>query len=354
MAAATLQSLPHDALCRIMKLVDQADRVASMTACRATLAAASSPGVWAEVTFHDLDETAVCFMRRHQCRVVRISSRCPDDVSWFFHRLAKEGVACVKRLYIQLGAVQRVPGDFLYGIGLQSRLQYMEVAVESVDIMSEINFCEFHELSELRTLKIMELTPTCRKLVVWFAGAQRRFTRLRNVAIRGSVSDVIDGLADIPSLRRVGYSFDEMGGESYEQARLAGLELEVMELDVDCETEHATLSEELCECKTRRLVLNVKDEYLDLTGGIGKVEDLLLRMHSTIANVRLDFEALQDCGLRTITLDIAYPVIGGDDGAHTLCFTRVTDVLDWAAHCGQGGPLQLRLLPTTRVHLSPE
>lgn len=356
-----LQHLPHDILCHVARHCDQQSRAACLTTCRALHSAVSSPGLWSEVTFYDLDHAAVDFMERQRCSIVHVISTCPDDVAWFFEELRDRDIDCIQRLYIAFGPVQRMPMDLLCGIGGQTGLRHLAMRVESLDATSEIFFCRHHQLHCLESIEIMEHTIEAKQLVVWLDGTHSRFEKLNSLVLDVGMSDAMAGLRHMPSIKRAAYSFEmEEGGETYEDMELEGLELDILELDVDCEVDVATLTSELQKCKVGTLVLHVKDEFLDLSPGFGAhVERLLLRMHLTHADIKVDFTSLRAArGLREISLDIAAGWILAQPDmvhncAHTLYFTRVGSPAEWAAHIGAGGPLQLRLLPTTRVHLAP-
>lgn len=355
-----LQHLPHDVLCHIMRHAGQEARVTSMSVCRSLHAAANSPGVWTEVTLYDLDQSAVKFIDRHRCDVVRIVSRCPDDVAWFFEQLAERDVACMRCLHIGFGAVPRMPMDLMCGICAQRGLQHLSIRVASLDATSEIFFCKHHQLRELQTLKITEDTEDARQLVVWLDDTHARFRRLHTVELSVGMSDVLAGLRQMPSAQRVAYSFETDsagggGGETFEDMDLAGAVLDRLELDVDCEVDVVTMAEQLDKCRVGTLVLNVKDEYMDLTHGFGgDVDHLVLCMHMSHADVKLDFERVLDCrGLKRLSVRAAPTLTPDDVGSYTLYFERVASLAEWAAVTVQGGPLQLDLLPRTHVHLSP-
>lgn len=364
-AMPRLSQLPDDVLRQIMRQSSQEARAACMTVCRSLYTAATSVGVWPEATFYDLDDAAVSFMERHRCRVVHVVSQCPDDVAWFFEQLRDLDVACIERLYVSFGTVQRMPMDLLCGIGGQRVLRHLAVRVQSLEVTSEVFFCRHHELAQLRSLEITEHTPGGKQLVVWLDGSHSRFERLDSVVLDVGMSDALAGLRRMPRIKRVAYSFEEDdgagggGGETFEDLELAGLDLDMLELDLDSEADLATLGDELCKCRVGTLVLHVKDEYLDLTAGFGtRVERLVLRMHLAHVDVKLDFERVRACAdLREITVDVGaawmlqQPLVM-EGCVHTMYFTHVASFEEWGEHIGPG-PLRLDLAPSTRVHLSP-
>lgn len=352
-----LKQLPDDVLRHIMRLADQEARVACMSACRALHRAAGALGVWTEVTLYDLDPAAVAFMERHRCPVVRVVTDCPDDVAWFFEQLYERGIVCVRHLRIELGAVMRVPMDLLCGIGVQDTLERLSIRVHSLDGASEICFCKHHRLQRLRTLEISEHTEQAKHLVVWMDDTHDRFHRLTSVALDVGLSDIMAGLRHVPTARRVAYSFETDGeggggGETFEDMELAGARLDSLDLDLDGEVDTATMAAELCKCDVGTLTLHVKDEHVDLAHGFGRVRRLVLRLHLTYTNIRLDFEALRACRqLEELVVDAA-PLVTGMC-APTLYFVNVPSPGEWAAHVAPTGPLRLDVLPTAQVHLSP-
>lgn len=354
-----LQHLPHDLLCHIMRQACQADRVACMTACRSLLSAATSQGVWSTVCFTDLDSSAVRFMDMHRCPVVHITTACPDDVAWFFDMLATLGIDCVERLSVRMEPTPRLPADFLRGIGGQTRLKHLKVDIASLEEPSEVYFSRDHGLTSLQTLEIVERTEGSKRLVLWWEASHSKFESLQTAVLDVGLSDVMTGLRHLPRLKRMVYNFEaEEGGETYEDAELQGLDVDVLELTVDCETDYATLGEQLgLVTRVGSLVLNCEDEYVDLTSfEWTQVESVSLRMFTTRADVKLDFEGMRlSRRLRRVDLGIGAPWGDSPDFVsacrHTLYFTHVPEPRQWADHLASGR-LDLHLLPTTCIHLA--
>ena len=357
-AAPGLLGLPHDLLCQVVRRVSQTDRVACMTTCHALLAAAISPGVWTTVCFTDLDSSAVRFMDVHRCPTVHVTTACPDDVAWFFEMLAKLHIDCVERLCLWLEPTLRLPSDFLRGIGALTRLRHLRLEIASLEDPSEVYFGSDHGLASLRSLEIVERTEGSKQLVVWWEASHARFERLQTAVLDVGLSDVMTGLRHLPRLRRLAYNFEPVeGGETYEDAELQGADLDVLEITVDCETDFATLGEQLgLVARVGSLVLNCEDEYVDLTDfDWSRVDSLALRMHATRTEVKLDFEGLRRSRLAAVDVSVGAPWADNQELVsacrHTLFFTRVSAPREWAEHVA-AGRLDLRLLPTTCVHLA--
>lgn len=342
MAAPTLVDLPDDVLCHIMKLADQPTRLAAMETCSRLGTAASAPGVWTDVTFRDLDQTAVDFLARHRCPTVRILSDCPDDVAWFFCKLANENVVCIQDLTIRFGVVRRLPATFLRGIGSQTDLRNFTMVLDDVDASCDIFFSEGHSLRRLETLRIIERSPGTKQLTVWFQDTHAAFESLRVLVLDVALSDAVAGLNKMAKLRQATYLFEEdENDETYEDAELAGLNLDLLELDLatdDTVVSHDTLFEQLQRCAVRELVLHIKDGWQNLDRPLSPaLETLVLRMHVTHATVNIDFGALRGhAALRRVVLDIGAPWIANDPDVeqscrHTLAFTGVPTLEDFIA-----------------------
>lgn len=357
-AAVGLRDLPPDVMCHIMRLADQSDRVACMLACRSLMLAATAPGVWTRVMFHDLDHTAVDFMARHRCPTVHIDTGCPDDVAWFFDRLRELGIDCVERLYLSLSETSRLPADLLCGIGAQTKLLHLGIVAESLEHPSEICFERDHGLTSLRSLEIIEHTEVAKQIVVWWQGSHARFRQLDSVVLDVGLSDVLTGMRDLPRLKRLAYNFEPVeGGETYEDAEFQDIDVDMLEITVDCETDFETLGEQLgLARRVDSLILNCEDEYADLTPFVWTaVRSLTLVMHTTRAEIKLDFAAMRDAPrLRNVRVVIG--AVWANNQAvleacrHTLFFLRVPSVQEWARHIA-ADRLVLDLLPSTCVHM---
>jgi hypothetical protein len=356
-----LTDLPHDVLCHVMKLADQPSRLAAMGACGRLRDAAGAPGVWTEVTMRDLGRSALDFMERHQCPVLRVVSTCPDDAAWFFRKLAAAGVACIRDLTVHLGVVQRVPSSLLRGVGSLPGLRRLKIVVDDLDMTSDLFFHQTHQLHDLESLEIVERSSGTKQLNVWFEGTHRRFRNLTTLALDVGLSDVVEGMRHMTKLRRVVYHFEEdENEETYEDAQFEGLDLEYLELDLASDDAGATreaLFEQLQQCSVRQLVLHVKDGWLDLSRPMSPaMESLVLRMHVTHGTINLDFPILRRHDrLRSLTLNIGAPWISQDpvldrSCKHTLSFNRVPRLDDWLEFA-RG--LELTKHPTTCITVCP-
>ena len=290
-----LTDLPADVLPGIVGRLDQADKVACLTACRALSAAADSAGVWSRVTFRDLDFTAVAFMHRHRCPAVTIVSECPDDVSWFFDQLAARDIVCVEDLTIHLGEVQRVPHDFFAGLSQQAALRRVEVTVDELDESSEVVFPASACLGNLRELHISDHSSGSdtegKQLVVWFADSHARFSALHTVYLDVAVSDVMAGLRHMPALRHVQYRCNDE--ETYEDAEMEGATLDVLELNVGADASYPDLWRELEKCAVRKLVLCTTDDWMDVSQPLHPaLEELHVLLHAPATEIRIDFPSL--------------------------------------------------------------
>lgn len=343
-----LQRLPNDVLCHIMRQASQAERVACMTTCRALNQAVSAPGVWTTVRFTDLDDSAIRFMDIHRCPTVHIASMCPDDVAWFFEMLAKASIDCVQTLSIVIGAVPRLPADFLRGICAQSKLVTLSILIQSLDDPSEIYFARGHDLASLRALTIHECTKGPKQLIVWWEASHARFRDLQLVSLDLGVSDIMCGARRMPSLRHVSYSCEPFeSGETYEDARLEGVDLELLECVVDADTDMATLCEQLALAKRLdRLVLNCVFD-VDLTAfEWHNVGELKLVMHGPSCQAWVNFQALKDLR-ESRRLELA---MANEHDKCFLLFTGVPTPRQWAEHVA-AGRLDLYLPPSTCLQL---
>lgn len=351
-----LTDVPADVLSGIVGRLDQADKVACLTACKALGAAAAGVGVWPSVTFRDLDCTAVAFMARHRCPRVVIRSDCPDDVSWFFDQLAARDIPCLEELTIELGVVQRLPYDFLTGLARQRPLRQLAVTIAHLDEPSEVVFPRSCCLFDLHALRIVDRTPGAKQLVVWFADSHARFSSLRTLHLDVAVSDALAGLKHMPSLREVVYrSDDEEGGETYEDMAVEGATLDVLELDVGAETSYHDLWHQLGQCSVRRLVLHVNDDWLDVSQPLGPaLEDIELQLYTNRGDIKFDFPHLSELTrLRTIRVAFGAPWLLEDQAAlaaasHHLIFAHATPA-EWIRFFQ---PRALDLPPNSRVTMS--
>ena len=346
-----LQQVHDDVLVRIMQTCDQRTKTSAMLACKALYRASMGVGAWTDVTFKDLDVTAVEFMKRHKCRTVTIRSDCPDDVAWFFDRLRDDDVQCIEHLRIELGLVQRVPRDLLMGLSSQTSLLTLTITVEEMDDTCEVSFPPGAQLARLTHLTIHE-AGDAKQLVVWFADAQ--FPSLRCLDLELGLSDVVAVLACMPSLRTVRYIYDdEQGGETMEDARFGGLGLDSLELAVGAETSYPDLWRELEKSSVKRLVLHVMDDWLDLTQPMSPdLEELTFVMYETHGDARVDFPFLRELKrLRLIRIRYCPWIVEEDQHTqHTLVFAHAalpawTDLVRTT--------LTLDLPPTTRITISP-
>lgn len=354
MRPCTLQALPDDVLVRVMRSCDQSTKTSAMLACKALCRASTGVGAWTDVTFKDLDATAVEFMKRHKCASVRICTQCPDDVAWFFERLMQEDVRCIQHLRIEVGYVQRLPVELLTALAQHSTLCTLVIAVEDVEETSEVAFPRRTDLPHLTHLTITERDSG--ELIVWFGDA--RFPALRHLDLDVALSDaatVVGGNASgMPSLRTVRYLYDDAdGGETLEDARLAGANLDLLELTVGPDTSYHDLWRELTRCSVKRLVLHVVDDWLDFTHPVSpELEDLTFVMHETHGDVRVDVVYLKELKrLRRIGIRYNHVIQNDPDFVtqHTLVFAH-TSLPAWTDLMRS---LTLDLPATARITISP-
>lgn len=356
-----LTDLPHDVLCHVMRLSDQDARVACATTCKPLSEAARSRGVWDAVTFRDLDRSAVEFYARHRCASVRVETACPDDVSWFFGALARDDslLDCMRELDLVLDTVQRIPADFLDGLARQRGLRRLHVTVHNLGASSDVCFPPHTSLLALEDLRIEE---TCddeerayRNLVVWFDGAQARMPALARLRLRVMLSDAATGLRHFPRLRRFSYAYDEEGGgETFEDAALAGCDLDEMSVQVGGETDLPHLCAELAKCSVRRLVVHLCDDYdVDWRYATSPaLEDLVFRLHVAHADVHVDFPFLAGHHPRLGRVALERGDLVGPACSHTLVFQHVS-IADWIARFGSGGSTRLEVHDGARILVSP-
>lgn len=356
---ATIGDMPHEILCEIMKVAGQPARVQSLLACKALHAAVTAAGTWNAITFGDLDCTAVEFMAKHRCPRVTVISVVPDDIAWFLHRLADLGHGdCITRLELDIGPVQRLPEDLLAAAARHSQLQSLDITVEDLDQSCELTFPYTAATLNLKRLRIVDLSAELKQLIVWFDGSQSRFPSLESLELDVGLSDVLAGACHMPRLRRLVYrSDDEDGGETYEDANLTGCQLDLLDIDVSADADMRFLCRQMRRASIRRLVLNVTDEFLDVSREMSPaLEELVLRMGTTQADVEIDFPFLQTYrNLRRIEMQIGAPWICADPAVEATCehcvvFQHVPSIAEWMRFMGR---LELALLPTTRVCISP-
>ena len=347
--------MPADVLSSIMCVAGQPARVQSMVACKALCAAATGKGAWDSVIFGDLDLSAVKFMLRHRCAMVTVRSNTPDDIAWFLGRLADMGGAdCIRELRLEIGPVQRVPEDLLCAVARHGSLQHFGMCVDECEMTCELVWPRTSRLYDLRTMTITESGLDAKRIVVWFSGSQSRFPALEEMTLDIGLTDVLAGVCHMPRLRRLVYHFDaDEGGETYEDMCMAAVDLDVLELDINDETD-THLFRQLARCSVRRLVLHVYDEYLDLSHPLSPdLEELVFAMHTTCAEISIDYPNLAECQrLRSVELSVASPDIlesQMDACHHSLVFQHghCTDCMRLLSR------VRLDVLSCTRVSFSP-
>lgn len=354
-----LTSLPGEVLADVMRLAGQPARVQSMLACKALSEAASAPGVWASVIFSDLDLSAVRFMERHRCAEVSILSDTPDDIAWFLNALTDSGMTdCIKRLRLDIGRVQRLPEDLLCAVSRHGCLEQFTMFVDECEVPCELIFPRTSSLSNLRKLTIVENSMDVKNVVVFFCATQPRFTSLEEVHIDVGMSDLLDRCGHLPHLRRVTYHFDmEESGETYENAELQGLDLDLLEMDVNCETDLPHLCRELEKCTVRRLVLHVCDDFLDLSRRLSPaLEELVIGLRTPDAEVLVDFPFLAEYPrLRALEIPVTADWILGNTAElqaceHSVVFQHVPNVAAWTSLFGR---VALTASSTATLTISP-
>lgn len=355
-AAPGLTDMPQGVLVDILRAAGQPARVQSMVTCKALWEAATAEGTWDSVSFVDLDSTALEFMQRHRCRDVQITSVTPDDVSWFLSALAERGCDdCIATLRLQFGRVQRLPEDLLDAVSMHGSLRSLDIRVDHCERHSDLVWPRRPRLLRLEQLVVVECTER-QNVTVWWNESHSCFPELRSLELRVGVSDVMTAACQMPRLRRLVYRFDQEGGETYEDACLAGSDLDVLELTVDDDTDTRHLFHQLELASVRRLVLHMADDYLDVCQPLSPaLEELVLGMSSTNGSVILDFPFLaQARKLRLVELGVTDPAMLDSPGelaaCHHLVVFQHTSPDAWRAMFNR---VRLQLLPTTRVCISP-
>lgn len=340
--AMRLTDLPDDVLRRVMQLADQPAREACMLACVSLSKAARAKGVWSAVTFRDVGQpSALEFMETHAVSDVTIFTACPDDVACFFQRLAGMGVDCVVdlRIHVVGDEVQRIPRDFLTGVCRQTTLRHLAITVENLEHNSEVCLPTGLVHTSLETIDIREKSRVERpkQLVMWWQGS--RLPNLRRAVVRLALSDVMANLYNLPSLRELTYRYDdEEGDETYEDVRAFGACLDVLDINVGCETDYETLCSELAMASIKKLVIVVNDETVDLRYPPCKdIEELVLRMDITHCIVHLDFNHLVAAPkLRCIRVEQSRWVLDAAPVTeHVVEFHHTPSLNDWIEFCGR-------------------
>lgn len=353
--------MPEGVLAEIMRAAGQRARAQSMLASRALHAAATAPGVWESVTFTDLDQTAVRFMLQHRCPRVAVTTSVPDDLSWFLGRLAQQGADdCIVDLRLDVGPVLRLPSDLLAAVARHRALREFALFVDECEIACELAFPRTAQLLDLREMTIVDSSTDTKNVMVWFNGSQSRFPALEALHLDVGLSDVMAGLCHMPRLRELVYHFDgDEGGETYEDACLRGANLDVLDIMVnnDTCTNHLFLQIELCS--VRKLVLQLHDDYLDLTHPLSPaLEELALGIHAHQAEVALDFPSLAALPrLRRVAVAITSGwLLTNSHLLETACsclvFQHAGTIKNWMALFG-GSRARLELPASTRVCICP-
>lgn len=357
-APPKLGDMPVEVLSSILRVAGQPARVQSMLACKALYSACRVRGTWESITFGDLDDTALNFMMRHRCSIVKIMSTTPDDIAWFLDRLADLGLDdCIQELRLDIGSVPRLPEDLLCTVARHSRLRHFGMFVDDCEDTCELTFPRTARLLDLRTMTIVENSADTKNVVVWFNGSHCRFPTLEDVNLDVGMSDVMCGLCHMPRLRRLAYHFDtDEGGELYEDVCMLGADLDVLELDINDETDHRHLFRQIEQCSVRKLVLHVHNDFVDLSHPLSPdLEHLVFGMQTTQADIHVDFQCLRTHRkLRSMGVEVAAPWILSSEAELSSChyytvFQHVGSVSDWVACFGRVG---LDLHPTTRVCIS--
>ncbi len=351
-----ITDMPADVLGSIMSAAGQPARVQSMVACKALHGAATGQGVWDSIVFGDLDKSAVQFLLRHRCPKVTVKSVTPDDIAWFLGRVADLGGGdCIRDLRLDIGRVQRMPEDLLCAVARHSALRHFSMFIDDCEMTCEMVWPRTAQLHELRTMTIVETGVDAKSVVVWFSGSQSRFPALEDLTLDVGLSDVMAGLCHMPRLRRLVYHFDtEEGGETYEDACMVGADLDVLEIDLNDESDTRHLFRQMEQCAVRRLVLHTHVEGVDVVHPLSpSIEELVFGMHCTYADVTIDFPYLAEyAALRLVQLEVMCPEILQSemgDCRHCLTFEHgsLRDCMKLFSR------VRLNVLPSTRVAFSP-
>jgi hypothetical protein len=212
----------------------------------------------------------------------------------------------------------------------------LELRVEDLLELSEIAFpSRTASLEQLRCLRICDcgsVTGT-KKLVVFFRG--QRLPRLHMLRLDVGESDVMRyAKSAMPRLRRLVYRHDaEDAGETFEDALIAGIRLDHLELEVTDDTDMRHLARQLHRSRVRRLVLHVNEEtYVDLTHQLSpSLEELRLVMSGSDGHVEFDFPHLASYRLlRSLTVTVAPWVMPDEqECSHCVSFCHVGRPQDW-------------------------
>ena len=349
-ARPTANSLPTEVLTLILGHVDQATRAACLLASKHVHRAASAPELWDTLRIRELDAestaSAVQAVVRHKSSRLRIQNDRPDDAATFLHRVVNAGAGDgVEHLEIQMGRVSRVPEDLLVAATRLWNLRSLVVEAREVKHACMLMFHTHLPLGRLHTLRITEALST--NVSVNFAeDSFLKFKALECVELRVGVSNVLDDARLMDKLRYLVYRCDEEAEETHTYARLNGLRLAHLELDVGVDTDYARLYYELGRCAVERLVLHLHDDHLQIRNVNAALTQLAIGFHETHAEVVLDFTELVGGypALRSIETFIAADWILADQGMldschHTVRITnaRFQDFMDYA----QRVPMQL-------------
>lgn len=348
-----LMDLPQEVLTHVMSLTDQPGRCNSLVTCKGLSAAALDPANWQEVSFGDLDPTAAEFVVRQGCTTVSLYGSEPDDASWFLHRLADEGYEGLRHLVIEFDTIHRLPCDLLVGIARHGQLRTVDIRVLDMECTCELHFPKHTRMLHLETLRVVETSEECKQMVVWFGGTQSGFPALHTLHLDVGLSDVLEGVRNFPRLKHLTYlSDDGDAGETYEDARLEGCDLDSLSLDIYADSDTRHLARELEKAAVRRLVLHLHDEHLDLRYPLSPaLKQLHLVHHVDHSGVMLDYPFVRQSNLRRIVSDVSENWRDFEEHcSHFLTMHHVGNVPEAMQHLST---LDVRLGISSRLCLCP-
>lgn len=319
-----LQHLPFDIQVEILRRVDQRGRISCMTVCKALHRAATHPSLWRSVDFRtDAFRTdtalksAARFVRNTGCVTVKVKGQRPDDVTDVLLRMAG---APLMHLHVTLDTVQRIPAGIVVAPTRLSGLRTLTIVTQKVCNFSTLSFPS-RCLNLLETLVVRE---RCHDRNLDLEFPNEGFVALQHVHLNLFGSNIMHQASRLPCLRKLVYRNEaHTGGDTYEDALLAGACLDHLEFDLGEDSDIWFLSRELNRCAVRRLVIHASCEQVDLMNlEMEHLEELEVHVYDAFSTVALDSRNFRST-LRSLSVRVHH--VTTSDSDHVLSFHGVSD-----------------------------
>lgn len=224
--------LSEGVLRRVIAKADQHTRVACCVASKQLYDAAMHQSVWRRTRVYRLNSCALKFLARVRPESVHLVHSDVRRVEWFLDGMVDEGAhATVKALHLVLG----MPTCLRHNVLLECIAEFEALVVLSIDAEDVLKpaclafppGCVMRRLAAVKVTERATVQGACRKLEVYFAGAD--LPALEEVHIRARTSDIMAHARRFPVLTSVTYRSDE---DSYEDADLTSVRLALLSVDV--------------------------------------------------------------------------------------------------------------------------